>query len=104
MRHLIHWKTSHIYKNRQSVNEQVKTEGTDDIIFDINFVIINELVTVGQNFNKKGSLYQTEERVRKKLPDSWKNYSWILYQINVTVHNALSVKQYLVVELLKWVS
>ncbi len=60
--------------------------------------ISTSLVPEGQVVNQIYYLkvLTTQERVRKKWPELWKNKLWILHQDNTPAHNAaLSVKRYL---------
>jgi hypothetical protein len=66
------------------------------IFFDIRGVIVIEWVAEGQTVSQEyylEVLTKTQERARKKMPESCKKKSWILHQDNVPAYNTLIMKE-----------
>ncbi|KAL4154268.1 hypothetical protein QTP88_002093 [Uroleucon formosanum] len=97
-RQSMHWKTSASPKLKKARMSKSKLKAMLIVFFDIKGVIMTEWVPQRQTLNQNYYLQvltTLRERVRRKRPELWENYSWILHQDNAPAHSALSVKRFL---------
>ncbi|GFU50285.1 transposable element Tcb2 transposase [Trichonephila clavipes] len=89
----------HLHRDLCS-NQQIKIQSKDDcwFFFNIHGTEFLYWVPEGQTINLYYYLHVLEifhERIRKKLPELWKDKLWILHQDNGPTHLVLSVKVFL---------
>jgi hypothetical protein len=87
----MHWKSP--TSKKKSMEEQVQFESNDDRFFDIRGIVHIDWVPERPTVNwvyYKDVLTILHERVRRKIPEIWKNGSRILHYDNAPAHNALS--------------
>jgi len=68
------------------------------VFFDIRRIVHMDWVPEGQAVNQvycKEVLTNLRERVRRRIPEMWKNGSWVFHQDSALAHNTRSVKMFL---------
>jgi hypothetical protein len=100
-RQAMHWKTPNSRRMKKARMSKQKVKAMVTVFFDIRGIFTIEWVPEAQTVNQKyylEVLTKLRERVRKKRSEFWKKKSLILHQNNAPAHNALAVKQFLVVK------
>ena len=74
---------------------QIKSQNNVADFFDIREIVCYDFVPTGQTVNQVYYLEVMErlrEKIRRKRPELFANYSWILHHDNASAHMALSVR------------